>query len=350
MALPVRTTLDDVVVVCKYLSGKPTGASLDEARKILDAKHLEARKLSALRRWGLIEHNDGRFKVTALGRTASRPDGLVAATRQVVREVAQYNVIVERAAHRADTHISTTDVASYWHEHFRDDVGDSEDQLVEGVLAFFQLAVGAGLGAVVLGRKGSPTRFTFDAAALKSYSEAATVDTTPIEAEAEPALPGSRNGPAVAPAALATAVKPDTSNRRVFITHGKNKSMLDQLKEIVRFGKFEPIVAAERETVSKPVPDKVMDDMRSCFASIIHVTAEEELIDAAGNARRILNENVLIEIGASMALYGRNFVLLVESGVRMPSNLQGLYECRYSGDSLDGAATMKLLKIFNDMR
>ena len=50
-----------------------------------------------------------------------------------------------------------------------------------------------------------------------------------------------------------------------------------------------------------------------------------------------------------MALYGRNFILLVEEGVELPSNLHGLAECRYSGDGLDMAATMKLLKAFNEL-
>ncbi len=51
-----------------------------------------------------------------------------------------------------------------------------------------------------------------------------------------------------------------------------------------------------------------------------------------------------------MALYGRQFILLVEDGVKLPSNLQGLYECRYSGDGLNMPATMKLLKAFNEFR
>ena len=63
-----------------------------------------------------------------------------------------------------------------------------------------------------------------------------------------------------------------------------------------------------------------------------------------------LNENVLIEIGAAMALYGRNFILLVEEGMELPSNLQGLYECRYQGDELSMSATMKLLKVFNEFK
>lgn len=139
-----------------------------------------------------------------------------------------------------------------------------------------------------------------------------------------------------------------TNVRRVFITHGKNSKILEQIKEIVRYGKQEPIVAVEHETVSKPVPDKVMEDMRSCQAAVIHVAQEGVLADADGSLVPQINGNVLIEIGAAMALYGRRFILLVEDGVKLPSNLQGLYECRYTGDSLDGFATMKLLKAFND--
>jgi hypothetical protein len=138
------------------------------------------------------------------------------------------------------------------------------------------------------------------------------------------------------------------SVRRVFITHGKNKKILEQIKEIVRYGKHEPIISVEHETVSKPVPDKVMEDMRSCQAAVIHVAPEGVLADHDGTLVPQINGNVLIEIGAAMALYGRKFILLVEEGVKLPSNLQGLYECRYSGDSLDGFATMKLLKAFND--
>jgi predicted nucleotide-binding protein len=140
------------------------------------------------------------------------------------------------------------------------------------------------------------------------------------------------------------------SNRRVFITHGKNKEILTQLKELLSFGQFEPIVAEEHETLSKPLPDKVMDDMRSCSAGIIHVGKEIKVLDQEGKEHVFLNQNVLIEIGASMALYGRRFILLVERGAELPSNLQGLYVVRYEGDRLDYDATMKLLKAFSDFR
>jgi hypothetical protein len=138
---------------------------------------------------------------------------------------------------------------------------------------------------------------------------------------------------------------------RVFITHGKRSTpIVNQLKDLLMFGKLEPVVATEHETASKPVPDKVMDDMRSCSRGIIHVAEEERLLDESGIEHVRINENVLIEIGAAMALYGRNFILLVQKGIQLPSNLQGLYVCEYEGNSLDYEATMKLLKAFNDFR
>lgn len=92
---------------------------------------------------------------------------------------------------------------------------------------------------------------------------------------------------------------------RVFVTHGKNTQFVELVKKFIRFAKLEPIIAAERQSVAKPVPDKVMDDMRSCGGAIIHVDAERTLIDPEGKEHVVLNPNVLIEIGAAFALYGR---------------------------------------------
>jgi len=93
-----------------------------------------------------------------------------------------------------------------------------------------------------------------------------------------------------------------------------------------------------------------MGEMRSCGAAIIHVDAEQTLIDTDATEHVVLNPNVLIEIGAAMALFGRRFILLVKDGVKLPSNLQGLFEVRYTGDTLDGNATIKLLEAINDIK
>jgi predicted nucleotide-binding protein len=139
-------------------------------------------------------------------------------------------------------------------------------------------------------------------------------------------------------------------NRRFFISHGSNRKIVDQLKELLIYGDFEPVVSVDAETTAKPVPEKVLSDMRSCSAGIIHVGREQTVTDGEGREIPLVNQNVLIEIGAAMALYGSNYVLLVEEGVNLPSNLQGLYEARYRGDALDHDATMKLLRTLKELK
>jgi predicted nucleotide-binding protein len=139
--------------------------------------------------------------------------------------------------------------------------------------------------------------------------------------------------------------------KRVFVTHGKNKAFVEPIKKYLHFGELEAVVAVERQSVSEPVPDKVMNDMRSCGAAIIHVEGEMKLVDVNTTTEHVvLNPNVLIEIGAAMALYGKRFILLVKDGVKLPSNLQGLYEVRYTGESLDGEVTLKLLEAINELK
>ena len=178
--------------------------------------------------------------------------------------------------------------------------------------------------------------------ALLEHQEEEVAATTTI-----PELPAVA-APAVAKPA--SAVFDAAKSSRVFISHGKQKAVVTQIKELLTFGNFEPVVSVEREATAISVPEKVFEDMRSCGAGVIHVGAEGEYSDKDGNKHRKINDNVLIEIGAAMALYGKKVILLVEKGVTLPSNLQGLYRCDFDGDKLDYESTMKLLKTFSQFR
>jgi hypothetical protein len=75
----------------------------------------------------------------------------------------------------------------------------------------------------------------------------------------------------VAPQIVATAASAafDAKINRVFITHGKQRAIVGQIKELLTFGNFEPIVSVERESTAIPVPEKVFEDMRSCGAGVL---------------------------------------------------------------------------------
>jgi predicted nucleotide-binding protein len=138
--------------------------------------------------------------------------------------------------------------------------------------------------------------------------------------------------------------------KRVFVTHGKNRALIDPIKKLLKYGDLEAVVSVQSQTVSQPVPGKIMEEMRSCGAAIIHVENERTLTDAEGGQQVVLNDNVLIEIGAAMALFGARFILVVKDGVKLPSNLQGLLELRYRGDTLDVNDTVALLDAIADMK
>jgi predicted nucleotide-binding protein len=174
-------------------------------------------------------------------------------------------------------------------------------------------------------------------------AEESASTTTPIAAESSATYASQ-----MPPAGIAPSFDPKTN--RVFISHGKQRAVVIQMKELLAFGNFEPVVSMERESTAIPVPEKVFEDMRSCGAGVIHVGGEGKYLDGNGIEHSKINDNVLIEIGAAMALYGKKVVLLVEKGVTLPSNLQGLYRCDFEGDRLDYDATMKLLKTFSQFR
>lgn len=183
---------------------------------------------------------------------------------------------------------------------------------------------------------------------LLEHDTPGTVDSlsTKTDEATQPPVTQPPPAPSVAPATLAF----DAKLNRVFISHGKQKAIVAQIKELLEFGNFDPVVSVERESTAIPVPEKVFEDMRSCGAGVIHVGGEGKYLDADGNEYTKLNDNVLIEIGAAMALYGKKVILLVERGVTLPSNLQGLYRCDFEGDRLEYDATMKLLKTFSQFR
>ena len=69
---------------------------------------------------------------------------------------------------------------------------------------------------------------------------------------------------------------------RVFISHGKRKAVVREIKGLLRSRDFEPVISIERESTAIPVPKKVFEDMRSCGAAVIHVGAEGMYRDMKG--------------------------------------------------------------------
>jgi predicted nucleotide-binding protein len=135
---------------------------------------------------------------------------------------------------------------------------------------------------------------------------------------------------------------PAPETLRVFIAHGKNMAIVDQVETMLSLADIESEIAEEEETTAIPVPDKVFNAMRRCRAGVIVVSAE--------NGETTVNQNVLIEIGAAFVLYERRVILVWDRRLPVPSNLQGLYRCEFEGDELSWSAGMSLMKAIQQFK
>jgi len=340
MLLPVRTAPEDIEAICGYLLAKPDGVSPAE---VINQKTLDGRKLSALRFWGLIEDTSGKLKLSERGVRVAAERGAhrAKALRDILVATPPYGSVIARAVHRNEMIILSSEIAAHWQRHFRAYLHVHSGVLNHQIVCFLRIAEGANLGRLVVGRKGKETRFEISEDDARDLLNGASIATWQTNAEAE------STGDVETQDEKDNRKFKTTSRRshRVFITHRNNGKVLEQVKELVAFGRFEPVVARERDAAAGPLLYNLMEQMRGCDTAVIHVAAHGPSAD--DDRHPWISGDVLIEIGAAMALYGRNFVLLIEDAVELPPSLHGLCECRYSGDELNMPAMMRLLRTFS---
>jgi predicted nucleotide-binding protein len=352
--LPIKTVAEDIEKVCGFLAKKPTGASVKEAKAVLDPKHLDGRKVAAFKAWGLVEEVGDKLKLTVAGRAYARgpKEEQQKLLRQIIRSCAPYNAMVERAAHRGEESTSATDVGAHWHEHFASDAGDSDTTLNDQANCFFQLAQGAGLGSFVIGRSGHPTRLQWDTQALRRWD---SEDGTGLALEQPPATNGDEesatNGDEKekgAPPPQGATAPTSKLGQSIFLAHGKKKQALEQLEKILRQFNIPFKVATDEPNLGRPISGKVRETMHQCNCAILIFTADEKFYrkNQQGQEEEVWrpSENVVHELGACGYLYENRIVIIKEDTVNFPSNFRDLGYISFSSDAGLEAKAMDILK------
>lgn len=356
MSLPILTTVDDVKSLVSYLKNKPTGASLAEAKAAVKKQVLDSRKFTAYTLWGIVTRDGERMKLAQRGWDLARKTrSETTIFRESISSVPPYRSVLEWIFHQGFDSVTNVDVAAHWHEHHSDACGtENESTIKDQAVCFFRLADGAALGSCVIGRHGQATRLELDKVQLAAFIESGPSAPPWIEPpELEEPTPEtqveleSKDRVTLTPAAPAPSL-PITNEIRVFISHGKNMSIVEQVETMLEMADIKGEVAEEEETAAIPVPEKVLTAMRRCTAGIMVVSVEESKKDSQGNYA--INDNVLIEIGAAFVLYDKKVVLVWDKRLKIPSNLQGLYRCEYEGDELTWGAGTKLMKAIKGFR
>jgi predicted nucleotide-binding protein len=261
----------------------------------------------------------------------------------IIRRIPPYLGVIERVAHRHEDTVSAIDVAAHWHQHFRGEVGGTDPILKAQAVAFLQLAAGSGLGNVIIGRRGQPTRMSFNAEAVSAFVQRAQREQVESAVSSECAGVPVEEAPAPTPQAKTSATGLQTLGQGIFVAHGKNKQALEQLKRILEQFRIPYKVAVEEPNLGRPISGKVRDIMKSCNCAILIFTADEEFKDKAGNVIWRPSENVVYELGATAFLYDNRIVIMKEESVTFPTNSRDIGYISFAKDQLE-AKSLDILK------
>ena len=353
MSLPIMTTKEDVISVVNYLKTKVAGATIDEIKAALDAKLVDGRKLAAYVSWSIVKKEGEKYRLTERGRDLSRKsiDAQKEIFKGIIKENKAYNIGVEWIYHQNFEEVTNIEVASHWAEHCKDELGtDNEMTIKKQVVCFFYIAEAANIGSLTIGRRGQATRLSINKEELteligkSSFADDVPIDESDdleviedIQDESQDDFTDEDT----------THNKPDIEFR-VFITHGKNMEIVDQVKTMLELADLDYEIAVADESTAIPVSDKIFDAMRACCAAVICVTADEDM--KKEDDTFFINQNVLIEIGAAFVLYEKRVILVWDKRINIPSNLQGLYRCEFEGEELSWSAGMKLMKAVKKLK
>lgn len=112
----------------------------------------------------------------------------------------------------------------------------------------------------------------------------------------------------------------------VFIVHGHDGELRNEVVLLLEKQKINGIVLSEQVNTGRTIIEKFEDNSNKCSAAIILMTADDEgkgLSDSDYSKRA--RQNVIFEAGYFMGMLGRDkVIIIVESGVEIPSDLQGV--------------------------
>lgn len=117
-----------------------------------------------------------------------------------------------------------------------------------------------------------------------------------------------------------------TNSKKVFIVHGHDHALRNEVELLVKQLEFEPIVLFKEPNLGDTVIEKLFRNTGDAsFAIVLYTKCDEGKAVEEGRLKPRARQNVVFEHGLMCGLLGRKRVVaLVEDGVEIPSDLSGI--------------------------
>lgn len=114
-------------------------------------------------------------------------------------------------------------------------------------------------------------------------------------------------------------------NRKVFVVHGHDHQLLNDLELMIRRIGLDPIILKNEANNGRTIIEKVEELTNVGFAVVLYTGCDEGRAKGAGLLQDRARQNVVFEHGYLCAKLGRNRVAaLNDDGVEIPSDLSGV--------------------------
>ncbi len=339
--LPTLATPADLREVVQLLKTKPRGIPIVEAADAIRKRLLDSRKLIAYEHWGVITRTSDRITLTTLGWELARAlKPQISVFRNILQRVGPYRAMLEFIQQDRLEIVTFAEVAIHWQSSLPETTKESNPRELEGgVACFFQLCHAAEIGTATAGRKGQPTRLRVDRKELAAFL---LNGPTPVGQEPEEhreSVSQKDNG----------MLKTNSADAaRVFISYGENSGIVDRLREALEVSGIDCEVVQRNQGSGNLVAEATLEAIQKCQIGLVLITEADFRKDADGNI--VLDEKLLVEIGAAFVHFERRVVLLCRKGYPVPGDLGDLQRCEFEGEDLTWSKGIEVLRAIQRFR
>ena len=118
---------------------------------------------------------------------------------------------------------------------------------------------------------------------------------------------------------------------KIFIVHGRDRSMRKNVEEFIKSLDLEPVVLFKQTSKGKTIIEKIEELACKCGYAIVLLSPDDYGgLKGDPNARSRARQNVILELGFMWGKLGRDKVaMLYRDGVEKPSDADGIVHIPY---------------------
>lgn len=334
--LPILATANDVREAVRFFKNKPNGVSVVEIMNAEPRRVFDARKIAAYEFWGIIERDEERLQLTALGEElAKNTETECEINRQILRSIPAYSSAIKWIYQQKIKIATFYDVVDFWREsHNKINLSrDNESNIEAVIVSFFSLCHTAELGTATVGKRGQPARLNVNLEQIGLFLK------SPVEI--------SNNYKTSPPIPQNIHILDNPQNVDCVYISAENQSYaVENLSAALELADFASLASNAKPISHGFLPPALFTLMKQCQAAIFLLNEKHCTIK---KGETILRLDRITEISVAQALFNERVIILWQSSEKPPDSLQQSGINLFVSENLDWEMNVKLVKYLKNL-